>query len=36
MRKAEYQMRKNKLNINKLGLNAYKVNFIYLIRVAAF
>ncbi len=36
MQKAEYQMRKNKLNINKLGLNAYKVNFIYLIKAIAF
>ncbi len=29
-------MRKNKLNINKLGLNAYKINFIYFIKAAAF
>ncbi len=29
-------MHKNKLNINKLGLNAYKVNLIYLIKAAAF
>jgi hypothetical protein len=29
-------MRKDKLNINKLGLNAYKVNSIYFIKVAAF